>query len=435
MKNLKPKQNKATISIIAFLILGVLLILAVYFLSFTLTENRISKNQTLATQTYYLAEAGVNEAVWKLKNDAVWSNQFITNPNWSASFSHSFADGSYAVSIQNSKLAQGEIISTAIINSGGKTSQRVVKTAVFKALGSPTNDSALFSDGPSGNMDVSSSNITINNGNAFCGNILKISSSSFTINDNEETEELEGKLLVHNNLIQSSTTINSEMICAGNYCDAECDFCPAPSSDLPAVDFNSNDTYSLKSRALAAESSSKCQILCDGSPCSTKCVLTSSQFSSLLSGASSVVINNEITYVTGTVNISSKNNLVINGVLVADAGNDINISSSSITLNRLSEQSPSGLIAGKKTNISSTSINGIGVIYSFDEMKISSSSGNITGALLTRKLSASSLPSLVINLDNDVVLYGLGYMVDGNPISPNVTFSPTITIEHWEESY
>jgi hypothetical protein len=432
----KNKKKKGVISIIAFLTLGVLLLLGIYFISFTLTDSRISKSQVYATKTYYLAEAGANEAIWKLKNDSTWFNQFITNPSWSANFSHSFADGFYTVSIQNFELARGEIVSTATINlGGGKTSQRVVKTIVFKALGSPINNSGIFTDGPSGNMNVSSSHITINNGNAFCGNILNISSSNLTINDNGETEELEGQLLVHNNLIQSSTIINSETICASNQCDLECDVCPAPSSDLPVVDFESSEPNSFKSRAQAAESLGQCQILCNGSLCSTKCILSDSQFSSLISSASSVIINNEITYITGNVNISSKNNFIINGTLVSSVGKDINISSSHITLNRPSEQSPSGLISGKKINISSTIINSTGVIYSSDETNISSSSGNITGAILARKLNTSSISSLIITLDNDVVLYGLGYIIDGNPAPPNSIFSPIITIEHWEESY
>jgi len=427
------KYQKGTVIIITFVVLITLLFLGAYFLAFSLTESKISRSQGYSAQAYYLAEAGISEAIWKLKNDAAWFNQFIINPNWSANFSHSFADGSYTVLIQNSELAQGEIISTATINlGGGKISQRVVKSIVFKALGSPVSNSAMFSDGPSGNINLSSSDITINNGNAFCGGILNISSSNLTINDNGESEELEGQLLVHNNLIQSSTTITSETICASNQCDAECDVCPAPSSDLPSVDFYSSNPNSFKSRAQTLESLGQCQVLCNGSPCSTKCLFTSSQFSSLLSLGGAITINSEITYVMGSVNVSSEN-LIINGILVAE--NDINVSSSSITVNRPGDQSPSGLISGKKVNFSLTTMNITGVFYSLDQMNISSSSGSITGAILGRKFNFSSLPSLNITLNNDIILYGLGYLINGEVVAPNPDFSPIITIDHWEESY
>lgn len=430
------KKNKGTILLITFLILGILFLLGSYFLTFTLSESKISKSQEAGIKTYYLAEAGINEAIWKLKNDADWSSQFISNPGWSANFSRSFAGGSYIISVQNSDLAQGEIISTAMIDlGGGRTSQRIVKVLVFKALGSVTNNCGLFTAGPSGDMNVNSSNITINDGNLFCGNVFNISSSSLTVNDNGGTGELEGQVLVNNNLIQSSTTITSETVCAKNECASECEICPAPSADLPSIDFNSSDPNSFKSRAQLAEDLNQCQILCNGSPCSTKCVFTSGQFSTLLSSVPSggtMTINSEITYVMGSINISSKN-LVVNGILVAE--NDINASSSSITVNRPDVQSPSGLISGKKINFSSMTMDITGVVYSSDQMNVSSSSGNITGAILGRKFNFSSLSSLNITLDNDIILYGLGYMIDGELVTPNPAFSPIITIDHWEESY
>jgi len=433
------KTSQGTVIIITFLILAVLLLLGSYFLIFALSESRISKSQKAGTQTYYLAEAGINEAIWKLKNDADWSSQFISDPGWSDNFSRSFAGGSYVVSVQNSDLAQGEIISTATIDlGGGKTSQRIVKILVFKALGSVTINSGLFTAGPSGNMNISSSNITINDGNLFCGNVFNISSSSLTVNDNGGTEELEGQVLVNNNLIQSSTTITSETVCAKNECASGCEICPAHSADLPSIDFNYSDPNSFKSRAQLAEDLkdlNQCQILCNGSPCSTKCVFTSGQFSTLLSSVPSggtMTINSEITYVMRSINISSKN-LVVNGILVAE--NDINASSSSITVNRPGVQSPSGLISGKKINFSSMTMDITGVVYSFDQMNVSSSSGNITGAILGRKFNFSSLSSLSIILDNDIILYGLGYMIDGQSVTPNPAFSPIITIDHWEESY
>lgn len=429
-------QNGGFVSIIAFIIFGIVLILAAYFLSFTATELKISKSYEKSLQTYYWAEAGINEAIWKLKNDAVWANQFITNPTWSASFSRSFLGGSYTVSIENFEVAQGTIIATSTIDlGGGKTSQRVVKTVVFKAIGSPVEDSALFSDGPSGNMNLSSSNVTINDGNLFCGNTINISSSNITVIDNAETEELEGKLLANNNYIVSGSSVTTEAVCSANRCDSECEVCPAPSSDLPVIDFDSGVSTSFKSRAQAAEAAGQCQILCDGNPCSTKCALTGNQFSSILSGASSITINNEITFVAGAVDISSKNSLVINGIIIAGNGNDLNISSSNVTINRPSSESPSGLISSKKINITSSVINGTGVMYSSDEFNISSSSGNITGGVLGRKFDASSLSPFVLTLSNNVILYGLGYLIDGEAVAPNAQFSPVITIDHWEEEY
>ena len=81
---IKLSDQKGVIIIIASLTLGILLLLGIYFLSFTITESKISESQKVATKTYYLAEAGINEAIWKLDNDTIttdgddaWKSDFV----------------------------------------------------------------------------------------------------------------------------------------------------------------------------------------------------------------------------------------------------------------------------------------------------------------------------------------------------------------------
>jgi len=455
----KDNSEKGAIIIIVFIIMVVILLLSSYFLSFSLWEKKIAGSQQSANNTYYISEAGINEAIWKLKSDhsindgdSAWADDFVDpaknpvgGPYWSGSFTRSFGGGTYTVSVQNSDRGTGDLVSTAKVSIGdGKFAQRIVKVSVFRALASPVANRAMFTGGASGDMSISSSNITINNGDLFSGNVFNLSSSNITINDNPDSDELEGQLLSHGNLLKSGTTLNSTTICAKNDCTSECEdytagSCPPDSSDLPLVDFDSSDPNSFKSRAQTAQNLNQCQILCDGNPCSTicdgnpcstKCVLTANQFSNLFNGVANVTINNDITFVTGSINVSSKI-LTVNGILIS--ANDVNISSSTFTVNRPDDQTPSGLMAERKMNISSSALNLMGVIYSSDQMNMSSTSGTITGAILARKINYSSLPSLTINLDNDIILYGLGYAIDGEAVEP--TFSPVITIDHWEESY
>lgn len=260
---IKKNWQKGTVVIITFLILVILLLLGSYFLTFVLTETRISKSQEAGTQTYYLAEAGVNEAIWKLKNDPSWASDFV-DPNknpypdgtyWEDEFTHSFGDGSYRVTIQNSACGRGEVISTATLPlPGEKATQRVVKTMVFKALGSPTGDNAIFTGGSSENVEITSSQITIYDGNLYCGNILDIKKDSIVevcdnpaTEDDPETEEiienLEGQVLVASNLSIKSSILTAEAVCADNVCDYEkCALigtaCPPEDiGGLPVVDF------------------------------------------------------------------------------------------------------------------------------------------------------------------------------------------------------
>jgi hypothetical protein len=473
-------KQKGVIILIVFLIMGLMLILGCYFISFSLTETRISKSQEASAKTYYLAEAGINEAVWKLKNDhttadgdPAWADDFIDeakNPYpgggyWNTGFIHFFAGGSYAISIQNTARGKGDIVAIANMPlSGGKTSQRIVKTAVFKALASPIANSGIFTGGSSENIDINFSYIRVNNGNLFCNNNLNISwLSNIDINDNPETEDiLEGQILVANNFINNLSTVSSTAICAKNSCTESCpDYmpgktsCPPNSVSVPIVNFDNPDADSFKSRAQAAQDLSQCQVLCNGSPCSTNCVFTSGQFSDLLwniGQGGTLTLNNEITYVTGTIDLKGGKTLIINGALVADdniyigqsltwtKGGTKHTGFSQITVNRPSDQSPSGILAKRKINFdiysSFAPISITGVIYSNDEIRINSvpQSFDVIGGLIGRKLSFSSLWQWFnVTMDNDIILYGLGYKINDMIINP--TYSPVIVIDHWEESY
>lgn len=475
------KKQRGTVLIITFLVLEILLLLGSYFLSFTLVESKISKSQQAGTKTYYLAEAGINEAIWKLKNDTTtadgdpaWADDFVDadkNPYpdgsyWGSGFSRSFGDGTYIVTIQNSARGKGEIVTTASLPlPQGKSTQRIVKTTVFKALASPVRDSPLFSGGSSENIDIEYSNIQINKGNIFSNHHLNIKNlSNVRVYDNPETEDiLEGQTLVVGNfLISFVSSLDTEAVCAQNECTENCEGyqpgstgCPPASAAVPLVDFDSPDPNSFKSRAQQAQDSGQCQALCNGNPCSTKCVFSGSEFEDLLwavGQGGNLALNSTITYVTGSIDLKGGRRLIINGTLIADDNINIGMSLtwsrqsqkhtglSQITINRPNPTSPSGLLTKRKINFglysSFQSILITGVIYANDEIKIMSLplTADITGGIIGRKIYLSSLWQWFnITLDNDIILYGLGYKIDGQAINP--TYSPIITVEHWEETY
>ncbi len=475
----KRKYQKGTVIIITFVILTALLFLGVYFLTFSLTESKISRSQGASAQAYYLAEAGVNEAIWKLKNDPSWASDFI-DPNknpyldgtyWKDEFTHSFGDGSYTVTIQNSACGKGEIVSTSVLPLTGGTAKRVVKTVAFKALGSLTRDSAIFTGGSSENVEITSSQITIYGGNLYCGNILDIRKDSIVevydnpaTEDDPETEEtvenLEGQVLVASNISIKSSILTAEAVCADNFCDKdECALAgtacpPEDTGELPVVDFFSDypecnpPLNSFKCRAQAAQDTGQCSILCNGILCDTNCVYSSSEFEDLLEEigqGGTLTLNpdnlrNIIFYVVGPggIKLDESRHLIVNGTLVADGNIDIGEKGefSQVVINQPSD-SPSGLLAQKRINISYTDFNITGVIYSLKAITIENAQGtfNIQGGIIAEKVNFGSIGQLNITLDNDIILYGLGYLIDGKVVTPDPEFSPTITIDHWEESY
>jgi len=481
-------KNKGTILIITFLIMGILLLLGSYFLLFTTTESKISQNQKIASQTYYLAEAGINEAIWKLKNDNTisdgdfaWKDDFVDpdkNPDldgdyWTATFSRSFDDGSYTVTIQNSTPGRGEIVSTSTFPlSEGKTAQRIVKTTVFKALASPVGDNAVFSGGSSENIDIKFSRIKIDKGNLFSNHNLAIKwLSTVEVYDNPDTfddpetpgiiEKLEGKVLAVGNYSKSAdSNIVAEAICAKNNCSENCPGypptdtgCPPDSLSIPLVDFDSSSSDSFKNRAQTAQDLGQCEVLCNGVLCDTRCVYSASEFEDLLwlvGEGGILTINNEITYVTGNIEIKGGRHLTVNGALIAD--DNIKIGKkyswkqdegfSQIKVNQTTSETPSGLLTKRKIDFGLYSTfpadpDITGIIYANDEVSLVSMPTNafdVIGGIIARKLSLISVWQwLNITLDNDIILYGLGYKIDGQIIEP--AFSPIITIDHWEESY
>lgn len=496
--------QKGVILIITSLTLSILLLLSAYFLSFSLTESKISKSQETSTKSYHLAEAGISQAIWKLKydeteadGDAPWADCFVTSTascsscsDWSETFTKStdelLPESSVTVTIQNSSCGRGRITATSTLNlSGGKTAQRVVKTSVFKSLVGPTGGAAVFSGGTSENIYISGSKLKVY-GNIFSNNNLTLKWwSEIEVYDSVLTPEVEGKILAVANLdISLTSEASSTAKCAKNICDTtstcacieeadkfqecEADKCRPNSASTPLVDFDSDSQNSFKSRAQAAEDAGQCEILCngviclcDGSPCpgADKCVLDDDEFEDLLWAAGengTLSLNNAsnpgIVYVTGPIELRGGRHLVVNGALVADGTIDIgeryswtkqgqkDSGFSQIDVYRPTATTSSGILTQAKMNFglyssfSSTEITG--VIYANDEIRFVSLPENfeVTGGLIARKLSFNSVWNWFnFILDDEIVLYGLGYKIDETVITPE--YSPIITIEHWEEAY
>lgn len=406
------KQNRGVVLIVTILLMTMILLLSMFILSFSLSEDKISKSQSLGAKTYYLAEAGIQEMVWKLKNDSTYKNNFETDEDWTTSFTRTepfgSGSGSYTVSVVNSSLAHGIITSTGTIDIGnGKTTQRIIKTFVYRAMGqSGIGNNAGYADG---NIEVSFSVVNFHNGSAHSNNNFDAKGLS-TVNVDDD-------LNIANQYIKSSlSTVNvGGTLYAANHPPA------AAAVEMPAIDFDSSDANSLLNTADA--------------------VYTSSQFDSLMASNQNLVLNNDITYVTGDVELKGNQTITVNGLLVV--GRDL-IVGRSFCRGLLSRCGNSSLIinhtAGKKSGVLvkrkiylelfTGTININGVVYANDQLNILSFpfgfNFDVTGGLISRKLSVISVwEPLNITHDNTILVDTLGAS----------DFSPVITVEHWEEEY
>ena len=464
---MKKGLIKGVISLISLMVLMVMLLLGAYFLTFVLTEARISKSQILSSQTHYLAEAGINQAIWKLKNEEPYRTSFITQPicqRWSTNFAggaNLIPNGSYVVSIENLECARAQITSTATIRlSGEQEVKRVIKVTAFKAVSGPIQDSAVFSGGTSENIEIYGSNVKINDGNLYANNNLLIKYSSHAeIVDNSKTPGLEGQAVAVGNMdVSADSSLISSTRCDKAECVGNCLVCPPVSLSMPMVNF---DSY--KTDALTAQNSGQCQILCNGVACSNSCILSSSGLDNLLwqvGIGGELTLNNNITYITGSIELKGGRKLSIKGVLVADGTIDIgtkqcwtNNGQKDCGFDGLNicdfvellvgQQPPTfcqlmgrkgGLLSKAKINFgayaSSQDIKIGGLIYGEEQFTITDFPYNfiVKGGILARKMQILNTTGLLhIYLDNSLISQGLGVT---NPL-----YSPVIVVERWEEVY
>lgn len=441
-------NTKGSIMVMAMVILATLTFLATYFLSFTITGAKMTQSYELSTRAYYMAEAGLAEAIFKLQKDPVWQAAFETMPTiedplcagWSISpltrVSVLELGGSYTVSVVNLGCAKAEISSIGTVTYGDATGRKVAKTQVYKAMGNVVSEFGIFSGGSSENIEFKSSNpVRIHNGSLFSNNLLKVK--------NESQVSVDNKALAANDILIDNDAQLNAISCAKNICQEGCEAiseCPPDSVSLPPLDFDSDEPTSYLSQAQQGDCSSVRQ---DGQ---SNCLFTPAQFTKIMwdNYPSLSLPVGATVYVAGDINISASQTVTVNGILAADGninlGNNlcwmysafpyVRCGNPNIVVLSPGAGQSSGLLAEGKVNVSNylNSLNVQGLIYAGEEAKFSSLNHQteIHGGVVGRKLTFSSLwNGFDVYLDPDMIVNTFH----------DVQYSPTITIDHWEENY
>lgn len=390
----------------AILITALLLTMGIFFLTSSLSEKRISENYTISQQAYYLAESGIEYAIWKLKNTPEWENNFETNPSWTQSYnggSQLFPNGSFNILIENYDFARANITATSALLIGQAQSKRVIKTKIFKALGeSEIDNNAILSDQ---DIDIAVAHIDINAGSIFANDDI-VAELGSVVDVQDKAQAVDDIFTLTLSTINATETHSSNLNP------------PAPSSlDIPAVDFDSFDPNSFQSRAQALGQS-----------------YTKSEFKALLN--SGPITLNDAVYVAGNVVISDGHNLTINGVLATNGritiGRDMQEcppNSVILHINHIAGN-PAGIFS--KSNIEflrcagDISINGI--LYAGNEISLTNLEHSFTlnGSMIARSADLILLYNGVnLNYNDSIAIDTLG----------GSGFSPVITVEYWEEEY
>lgn len=399
----KIRNKKSGIVLIAALLIMVLLsALAAFFIGSMLAEFKIATSNRSGIVSFYVAESGIEEAIFKVKNDATVKAGFQSGTlNYNFSRNPYLVTGSsYDVLIQSLVPGEAEITSTGKLQAGILTAQRVVKTKLVKATNpDPAWDSALYG---SRDIDIFGSAPDIT-GDLYAANDIDVWGFSHV--------DVTGNVYAGHNILVwlfSQLDVTGEKR-AENYPPEP------PNIEMPIIDFDSANPNSLKNLANQ--------------------VYTQQQFKNLLNSNQNLTLNG-ITYVTGNIDLK-QTRLTVNGVLVADGNIDIGMTfpgwgnpNPTLTVTHTGNE-PSGIFAKSKIKmgVHARDISVDGLIYCLDEFRTFDFGNNlyINGGIIAGEVALRNLFSSIT------------FNYDPSRIAPVLDLenedSPAVQIEHWEESY
>jgi hypothetical protein len=424
MKLLNNEQGLALTVVV--LLMFLMFSAALYFLDFSMTEQRMADSQKWGARAYHLAEAGLNEMIWQLKNNNDYKNSFRTDADWTKTITRTDplkqGFGSYSVSIKNSQKGKGEITATGTISiSEDRSAQRVVKSKVFQAIdpdsdGTSTSafdihNSALFAEKK---IEISHSDISVN-GTIHSNDSVKVNGYGTKVYVDQDLEAVE----------KFSKSFGADVEVNGEISDSK-DYSPPPEElEMPTISFDEEDPESFKNRADKVYSAEEFTEF-----------LEASGGSAVFGDASSSVV----IYVTGDVVFEQDVDLTIYGALAVEGSVHLGKGSgpkksechgeyTSLSINYV-DGYPAGLIARDdiKFGFCLQSSNVDGVAYAGKKMDIMNftDSIDINGGIFGRDVNIFSVwNDMAMKYDEDIVGYTL-YPTE---------YAPIIKFDHWEEEY
>lgn len=428
MQNSKFKIQKSGgyVLISVIVIMTVMVAMMFFFADALFSEYAIAQNQRSATASFHLAEAGIQEAVWRIQHDATTRNTFLNTTNGLTTFSHNnpMANASYTVTIQNTAKGAAIITGTGYFDVGIKQAKRVVTTKVTKATTPPPYDydGAIFTGGSTGEEDITFSNATINitgeelqdhDNNPLTPEVLVPIASLISNRDiwySDSVINVAKDILAKRSIRNTRSNVNVGGVINDNVSDTY---------TMPAVDVTSTNPDSYKSMAQAQNQ-----------------YFTATAFKNLLQTQGSLTYTG-IVYIAGSgLTIKNNQSLTINGTLVSEGNIEVgkNPTKGTLTINT-NGTAPSGIISLAKLLVNDGGVLDVeGMVYlgdrfSFDPYNRNfpqAQTINIEGGILSRRTEGNGPRILNIKLNKDLI---------NQALDPNPNETPIIQVQHWEEEY
>jgi len=423
-------KKPAYVTITVLILMMVLVAITYLFADAIYSELAIARNNKGAQAAFSLAEAGVQEAIYRVKYEGEYTNFFLSIPSSNPSdniksFLHNppalINNGSYNVSIQKTAKGVAMITSIGEYTMGLKKAHREIKLNIAQAYVAPpyNDDAAMFTDAQAsatGDLTFSKSTINVYDGGLTTGRDLTLQHES-VVTVEKSVKYVKSYISKHSSVLKCECLfsdpdpLNPPPDCSSaSICNPQ--VIPSESVTIPTIDF---DAY----RAKADEEHR---------------IYSSSEFLSLIPLGQSTTLEGTFFIEDPQLTIDGDRNVTINGVLIVYSGNsgNINIGSNSgstttLTINQPPGGGAAGILAYKKITIDEKSnFSGTGLLYAGEGVDLNSSPNqiNLTGGILSRRITVGER-TVNIHFDKDIINITLS--------NPNDT--PIIELSHWEEEY
>ncbi|HSI20603.1 MAG TPA: hypothetical protein VLA04_02770 [Verrucomicrobiae bacterium] len=406
----KPQKGYALATIL--ILLGVCMFGAAALVTISILESKISRSHVEGTVAYYVAEAGVTDAVWRLNNDTAYTNALAAgtlNVTYAAADTPATGQG-FTVTMVTSAEGAGyaTITVTGTADNGTFTAQRKIETSVFRGStppGSPIGDNVFFGGGSLA-ITNGGSDVLVTNGDLYM--LGNISIHQATVNAAGRTINAEGSYSA------SGATVTSAGIYASNYP-------PAPSEGLsvPGYDFTQYTSLATN-KCTAALYAAETQLRC-----------TPAQFESLIGADDDFSFPNPVVYIDGSLSFTNwarDKTITTNGLFVVNG----NLSSNNAASNfQFVVNDPgtgrAGIIVKSNVNNGSGTWTVNGVMYASGSVSFTNNQTvTIDGAVVAGgSVNINTGLSLNLAYNETRIISVLG----------GITNPSAVRVLHWEEEY
>jgi hypothetical protein len=391
MKRLPSKPAYALATIL--ILMGVTLFGVGSLITVSSLESKISRSQQEGTKAYYVAEAGADDALWRLNNETTYSDALrngTLNTSYSVTDKPAAGQG-FTVTFNSTAPYYGEVLVVGYSDNGSFRSERRVSTSVFQGpTSSPTGNNGFMLGGAL-NINNGSSNIILHDGDIYSAGSINFNNATINAGNN--------KIKTSGSYNNNNATITSGGIESSNQP-------PAPvSATVPGFDFTHYSTNNTVK-------------------------YTATQFTNLLSSGSTINLPGPITYVNGDVVLNSNarnKTLNITGMLIINGNFTASNAANGLTVNVIDPgNGQSGIFIRQSFTNTVGTWNIDGVLYASGNMNFNNTQQiTIHGAILAGG-------SISMNTGLQLELYY-------ESLHPAATFgagSPlSVGVQHWEEEY